>query len=173
MYQETPKKQPPFTHLTLGIRKVKLSLSLILSEVKQSLVEDDKQLFRRFTMKSILRPRSFGMLILALILAASVYGFAAANTFPDGDTYAGEGSANILGYAVTNVTYGLTTADADPSDIDQVTFTLNAAASDAYVSFDGGSTWSPCSISGGTSVTCSPLSIPVLGASSLGVIAVD
>ena len=124
-------------------------------------------------MKSILRPRSFGTIVLALILAASVYGFAAANTFPDGDTYAGEGSTAILGYAVSNVTYGLTTADADPSDIDQVTFTLNAAASSAYVSFDGGTTWTSCSISGGTSVTCSPLSISVLGASSLGVIAVD
>lgn len=124
-------------------------------------------------MKSILRPRSFGMLVLALILAASVYGFAAANTFPDGDTYAGEGSTNILGYAVTNVTYGLTTADADPSDIDQVTFTLNAAASSAYVSFDGGTSWVSCSISGGTSVTCAGLNVGVLGASSLGVIAVD
>ena len=123
-------------------------------------------------MKSILRPRSFGMLVLALILSASVYGFAAANTFPDGDTYAGEGSANILGYAVTNVTYGLTTADSDPSDIDQVTFTLNAAASSAYVSFDGGA-WTLCSISGGTSVTCSGLNVAVLGAGSLGVIAVD
>ena len=124
-------------------------------------------------MKSILRPRSFGMLVLALILAASVYGFAAANTFPDGDTYAGEGSTNILGYAVTNVTYGLETSDSDPSDIDQVTFTLNAAASSAYVSFDGGSNWDSCSISGGTNVTCSGLSIPVLTAGSLGVIAVD
>ena len=123
-------------------------------------------------MKSILRPRSFGMLVLALILSASVYGFAAANTFPDGDTYAGEGSANILGYAVTNVTYGLMTADSDPSDIDQVTFTLNAAASSAYVSFDGGA-WTLCSISGGTSVTCSGLDVAVLGAGSLGVIAVD
>jgi hypothetical protein len=112
------------------------------------------------------------MLILALILSASVYGFAAANTFPDGDTYAGEGSANIVGYAVTNVTYGLTTADADPSDIDQVTFTLNAAASSAYVSFNGGA-WTLCSISGGTSVTCSGLAVPVLTAASLGVIAVD
>ena len=124
-------------------------------------------------MKSILLPRSLGMLVLALILAASVYGFAAANIFPDGDTYAGEGSTNILGYAVTNVTYGLTSADTDPSDIDQVTFTLNAAASSAFVSFDGGSSWSTCSISGGTSVTCSGLSVGVLGASSLGVIAVD
>jgi hypothetical protein len=113
------------------------------------------------------------MLVLALILSASVYGFAAANTFPDGDTYAGEGSANILGYAVSNVTYGLTTADADPSDIDQVTFTLNAAASSAYVSFDGGASWTSCSISGGTSVTCSALNVAVLGAGSLGVIAVD
>ena len=123
-------------------------------------------------MKSILRPRSFGMLVLALILSASVYGFAAANTFPDGDTYAGEGSANIVGYDVTNVNYGLTTADTDPSDIDQVTFTLNAAASSAYVSFNGG-TWTSCSISGGTNVTCSGLNVAVAGATSLGVIAVD
>ena len=113
------------------------------------------------------------MLVLALILAASVYGFAAANTFPDGNTYAGEGSTNILGYAITNVTYGLTTADTDPSDIDQVTFTLDAAASSAHVSFDGGTSWDSCSISGGTSVTCSGLNIAVLTASSLGVIAVD
>ncbi|TET33626.1 MAG: hypothetical protein E3J69_07565 [Anaerolineales bacterium] len=124
-------------------------------------------------MKSILRPRSFGMLILALILAASVYGFAAANTFPDGDTYAGEGSTNILGYAVSNVTYGLTSADTDPSNIDQVTFTLDAAASSAYVSFDGGTNWYSCVISGGTSVTCAGLNVAVLGANSLGVIAVD
>ena len=122
-------------------------------------------------MKKLLRPRSFGMITLALILAATVYGFAAANTFPDGDTYAGEGNTGILGYQVTNVVYGLQVGDTDPSSIDQVTFTLNAAASEAYVSFDG-SSWTSCSISGGTSVTCS-VSQGVAAAANLYVIAAD
>ncbi|MDF1501098.1 MAG: hypothetical protein P1P76_11575 [Anaerolineales bacterium] len=122
-------------------------------------------------MKKILRPRSFGMIVLALILAATVYGFAAANTFPDGDTYAGEGSTKILGYAVTNVSYGLTTVDLDPSDIDQVTFTLDAAASSAYVSFDVGLNWTSCTISGGTSVSCVGLNVKVLPAAELTIVA--
>jgi len=112
------------------------------------------------------------MLIIALILAASVYGFAAANTVPD--TYAGDGSGSISGYTITNVVYGLTTADSDPTDIDQISFTLSAAASEVYVSFDGGTSWTDCSggISG-TSVTCTGLAESVAGASSLRVIAVD
>jgi hypothetical protein len=122
-------------------------------------------------MKNVLRPRSFGMLIIALILAASVYGFAAANTVPD--TYAGDGSGTISGYTISNVAYGLTTSDSDPSDIDQVSFDLSTAASEAYVSFDGGTSWATCTISGGTSVTCSGLNIGVAGAASLRVIAVD
>lgn len=123
-------------------------------------------------MKTILRPRSFGMLVLVLILAAAVYGFAAANTVPD--TYAGDGSGNILGYTISNVAYGLTAGgDTDPTTIDECTFTLNNAATTVYVSFDGGTTWSSCGISGGTSVTCSGLSESVAGANSLRVIAVD
>lgn len=47
-------------------------------------------------MKSILLPRSIGMLILALILAASVSGFAAANTVPAHK--AGDGEGVITGY---------------------------------------------------------------------------
>jgi hypothetical protein len=112
------------------------------------------------------------MIILALILAATVYGFAASNSMP-ASTYAGEGQTSILGYTVSNVVYGLTTADSDPSDIDQVTFDLNAAASSAYVSFDGGTSWDPCSISGGTAVTCSGLSVGVDTAATFAVIAVD
>lgn len=123
-------------------------------------------------MKNILRPRSFGMIVLALILAATVYGFAASNTMP-ASTYAGEGSTGISGYDVSNVTYGLTTADSDPSDIDQVTFDLDAAASYAYVSFDGGGSWDSCTISGGTAVTCASLSVAVDTANAFAVIAVD
>ena len=64
-------------------------------------------------MKNVLRPRSFGMLVIALILAASIYGFAAANTVPG--TSAGDGSGAISGYTVSNIVYGLN-SDGDPSD---------------------------------------------------------
>lgn len=114
------------------------------------------------------RPRNTGLVLLALILAAAVYGFAAANTVPD--TYAGDGSGTILGYTVSNVAYDLYT-DGIPSDIDSVSFTLNAAAGQAFVSFDGGTNWDSCVISGGTSVTCSGLSESVAAASSLRVVA--
>ncbi len=120
-------------------------------------------------MKSILRPRSFGMLVLALILAASVYGFAAANTVPA--TYAGDGSGAISGYTITNVVYDLN-GDSDPTDIDGVDFTLNAAASEVHITLDG-ATWTSCSISGGTSVSCTGLSQSVLAAANLRVIAAD
>jgi len=119
-------------------------------------------------MRKITRPRTIGLVLLSLILAAAVYGFAAANTVPD--TYAGDGSGNILGYTVSSIAYTLT-SDGDPSDIDQVAFTLSAAAGQAYVSFDGGVSWSSCTISGGTSVTCSGLSQSVLAATSLRVVA--
>jgi len=120
-------------------------------------------------MKQALRPRSLGGLILALILGATVYGFAAANTVPD--TYAGDGQGTILGYTVSNVVYNLN-ADGNPADIDAVTFTLNAAASEVHISFDGGTSWSSCTPAG-VNVTCSGLSQSVLAANSLRVVAAD
>jgi len=104
-------------------------------------------------MHRALRLRTLGVVILTLILSAAVYGFAAANIVPD--TYAGDGDGDILGYTVSNVAYNLM-VDGDPSDIDTVTFTLSAAAGQAYISFDGGANWTTCVIAGGTSVTCTP-----------------
>jgi hypothetical protein len=121
-------------------------------------------------MKNVLRPRSFGMLVIALILAASIYGFAAANTVPG--TSAGDGSGAISGYTVSNIAYSLYT-DLDPSDIDSVSFTLSSAATVAYISFDDGTSWTSCTISGGTSVTCSGLSELVEFADSLRVVAAN
>jgi len=120
-------------------------------------------------MKQALRLRSLGGLILALILAAAVYGFAAANTVPD--TYAGDGQGTILGYTVSNIAYSLN-ADGNPSDIDSVTFTLDAVASEVHISFDGGTSWSSCTPAG-VNVTCSGLNQAVLSAASLRVVAAD
>lgn len=119
-------------------------------------------------MQHLTRPRNTGLVLLTLILAAAVYGFAAANTVPD--TYAGDGAGTILGYTVSNVAYDLNT-DGNPSDIDEVSFTLSAAAGQAFVSFDGGTTWNTCTISGGTSVTCGTLSESVTTAASLRIVA--
>jgi hypothetical protein len=119
-------------------------------------------------MRHITRPRNIGLVLLALILAAAVYGFAAANTVPD--TYAGDGSGTILGYTVTNVAYSLN-GDGNPSDIDSVSFTLSAPAGQAYISFDGGTNWDSCTISGGTAVTCGSLNESVAGAASLRIVA--
>ncbi|HET7009296.1 MAG TPA: hypothetical protein VFI11_00850 [Anaerolineales bacterium] len=120
-------------------------------------------------MSRVLRLRNVGALILALILSAAVYGFAAANVVPD--TYAGDGNGAILGYTVSNVVYTLD-GNGDPSDIDEVSFTLDAAASEAFVSFDGGTTWTTC-VPAGMNVTCSGLSQSVLAAANLRIVAAD
>jgi hypothetical protein len=123
-------------------------------------------------MKNILRPRSFGMLILVLILAAAVYGFANANTVPA--SYAGDGENSISGYTVTNLSYDIYT-DTDPSDIDGIDFTLSANAGQVYVSFDGGTSWQDCSPgTPSASISCTlGTPITVLSATQLRIVAAD
>lgn len=130
-------------------------------------------------MKTILRPRSVGMLVLVLILAAAVYGFAAANTVPA--TSAGDGDNAVNGYTITNLDFDLQDGDTDPSDIDTVTFTLGADASEAYIAFsaDGGTTWSSwisCTISGtgaSTAASCTSVNYSVASANRFRVIAAE
>jgi len=102
-------------------------------------------------------------------LAAGTYAFTATNTVPSSN--AGSGSNTISGYTITNVQYQLNATT--PSDIDSVSFTLSAPASQARVKIvQASSTYTTCSISGGTSVTCnfSP-DIAVASADELSVIA--
>lgn len=124
-------------------------------------------------MSKIFRPRSFGMIILVLILAAAVYGFAAGITVPD--TYAGEGTGTIGGYIASSINFTLNPAS--PSTITQVDFYLDAAADTAYVSFNNGSTWpGTCATTAngpGTDVSCTGLSEGVVGANSLTILASD
>ena len=122
-------------------------------------------------MKKLLRPRSFGMITLALILAATVYGFAASNTVPG--TYAGDGDNTISGYTVSNVSYSVY-SDNDPTDIDGISFDLDANAGEVYVSFDGGTSWTDCSPgSPASSISCTGFSESVLGASQLRIVATN
>jgi len=71
----------------------------------------------------ILRPRILVMFALALILAVSAYGFAAANTIAD--TALGDGNSTVSGFAVDNVAYTLNATD-NPSTITSVSFDLTA-----------------------------------------------
>jgi hypothetical protein len=68
----------------------------------------------------ILRPRIVVMFALALILAVSAYGFAAANVVPD--SLAGSGEGTVSGYWIETVNYGLNATD--PTDIDSVAIDL-------------------------------------------------
>lgn len=95
------------------------------------------------------RSRFFVLVILALVLGAAVYGFAAANTVPDNN--AGEGEGVISGYTVSNIDYTLNSSD--PTAFSQVAFDLvlagggNApATTEVYVGIGDGSTtdWATC-----------------------------
>jgi len=91
------------------------------------------------------------LVVMALVLSAATYGFAAANTVPDG--VAGEGQGAISGYTVSNVVYTLDSSD--PTQFDSVAFTLDANASDVYAGVGNGTViyWASCS-GGPTSFTC-------------------
>ena len=69
------------------------------------------------------RSRIIGILVVAAALATGAYAFTATNTVPDSS--AGSGSGTISGYTVSAIAYQLNATT--PSNIDSMTFTLNAA----------------------------------------------
>jgi hypothetical protein len=123
-------------------------------------------------MKRQLRKRPV-RLAIALVavgaIASGAYAFMASNTVPT--SYAGDGQGTISGFVVSSVHYAL---DTDPTKMDSVAFTLDHPAGDVRVSLDHGTSWTTCSVSGGTGVTCtfgSPEA--VLPADQLRVVAVS
>lgn len=115
------------------------------------------------------RRRSVGALVVAVALATGVYAFTATNTVPASN--AGSGSGTISGYTVSGIQYTLNATT--PSNIDSMTFTLNASASQVRAKIVSGSTsYTTCSVSGGVNVTCdfSP-DVDITTADQLSVIA--
>jgi hypothetical protein len=107
--------------------------------------------------------------LLLFVLAGATYAFAATNTFPETAGYAGDGSATISGYAVTNIQY--TTSG---ENLTGVSFDLNASASNVQASVVAGGTLVLCSDSGtGKSWSCTFTGVTVLDAVSLRVVAVQ
>ncbi len=100
----------------------------------------------------LLTVRRLGLAALLAAVATAAYGVAAANTVPA--SRAGDGSASVSGYTVTNVHYTLDSIN--PQQLAAVTFTISPAVPGTgtiRVSTDGGATWTaPCTT--GTSITC-------------------
>ena len=108
----------------------------------------------------LLRPRTFVVAAVAMLLSGGAYAFTASNTVAA--TTAGNGSGTISGYTVSGVTYTLSTASpgtAASPVITGVSFTLSAEAVAANVSavISGSSStsedYNPCTNSGGTTTS--------------------
>jgi hypothetical protein len=115
------------------------------------------------------KSRLLGALVVAGALATGAYAFTATNTVPDSTAGAGDGT--ISGYTVSAIAYQLNATT--PTDVDSVTFTLNANATTAKAKIVSGSTtYTACTIAGGVNVTCnfSP-DIAITTADQLSVIA--
>ena len=126
---------------------------------------------------SILRlfnSRNLILLLPTLIVAVSVYAFAAANVVPESG--AGDGTGTISGYTASNITYD-TNDDGDPSTLDEVTFDLAATAgasapTEVFVEVDAGSNnWYSCSVVAGSTWGCTITGTNTVDADALNVVA--
>ncbi|MEW6285043.1 MAG: hypothetical protein AB1509_02345 [Chloroflexota bacterium] len=113
--------------------------------------------------------KMFVVVLLALVFATAAFAFAATNTVPG--TYAGEGAGTVSGYTVTNVVYNLNATNA--SNIDSVSFTLNAPASIVKVRLVTTGSFYTCTNTSGFNWTCNTTSpqATVAAADELRVIA--
>ncbi len=118
------------------------------------------------------RSSKFLAVVLILILATTAFAFAATNTVPV--TRAGEGVSVTTGYTVTNVVYHLNATT--PSDIDSLTFTLNAAASNVQIRLVTTGSYYSCSATNAptnTNWNCTTAGATVSAADELRVIATE
>jgi hypothetical protein len=123
------------------------------------------------------KAKSIGMILIILVAAAAIYGFAAANTVPDSG--AGDGSGTIYGYAITNIVYNLNATN--PGNIDSVEFDIDDLGGvlgdpgTVVIELESGAgTWYTCTVASGhaTCDTTTPAQ-DVLSATELRVVAVD
>lgn len=113
--------------------------------------------------------RRLAVLAIFAIVAVSAFGFAASNTVPG--SKAGDGTGGITGYTVSNIHYVF---DANnPAEIDEVHFTLDAAAATVRAAINGTNS-SSCTNTGGNNWECTmPAGVTVNAATQLRVVAAD
>ena len=102
--------------------------------------------------KSTARLQYFAIILFILIFAVSAYASAATNTVAN--SKAGDGSGSVSGFDITAIDYSLDPAD--PTDIDQVVFTLDTAPVNGpvYIQLNSvAGTWFSCTVAG-TTATC-------------------
>lgn len=113
--------------------------------------------------------KMFVSVLMVLVFATAAFAFAATNTVPA--SYAGEGASVTSGYTITNVVYNLNATTA--SNVDSVTFTLNAAASTVKVRLVTTGSYYSCTNTSGTNWSCATTSpqVTVSAADELRVVA--
>lgn len=109
----------------------------------------------------------FFIVLIVLVFATSAFAFAASNTVPA--SFAGEGASVTSGYTVTNVVYNLNATT--PSNIDSVTFTLNAAASTVKVRLVTAGSYVTCTNPSGNNWSCPTAGSTVAAADEFRVVA--
>jgi hypothetical protein len=106
-------------------------------------MQKEKTMFRNF--------KALFVVLLIVVVGVAAYAFAAANTVPN--TRAGAGSGTVSGYTVSNVVYNLN--NTDPTLLDSVNFTLDAAATTVKIRLvSSSSTWYSCTVVSGNNWTC-------------------
>jgi hypothetical protein len=118
------------------------------------------------------RARQLAVLALVLIMGATAYAFAAANTVPASG--AGDGHSVISGYTVTNVTYTLNATT--PTNIDSVKFNIAptgsaSAPTTVKAKLVTAGSWFGCTIVSGTQWSCTTTGVTALAADNLQIVA--
>jgi archaellin len=109
----------------------------------------------------------FAIVLIVLVFATTAFAFAASNTVPA--SYAGEGASVTSGYTVTSVAYNLNATT--PSNIDSVTFTLNAAAGTVKIRLVTAGSYYSCTNTGGNNWSCTTAGATVNAADEFRVVA--
>ena len=111
--------------------------------------------------------KMFFIVLIVLVFATSAFAFAATNTVPA--TYAGEGASTTSGYTVSSVVYNLNATT--PSNIDNVTFALNAAASNVKIRLVTTGSYFTCTNTAGFNWSCTTAGVTVAAADEFRVVA--
>lgn len=134
---------------------------------EQNIFQKELNMFHSRTFRSIV------ILIVALVFASTAFAMANSNSFETDPTMAGDGSTGISGYYVSAIHYNLYSSD--PSLIESVQFTLDAAATDVRAGIDGTYATSCSNGGSGNDWTCdfdtTSNTVPVSSAANLQVIA--
>ena len=127
--------------------------------------------------RKYVNPRILFVLLIAMIFATAVYGFAAANTVPDSG--AGDGAGKISGYTVSKIQYTLNKEN--PQLLSQVMFAISAdieevATGKVRVRLDADSSnWYDCKLDNGQAICdlATGNKVEVVDADELRVVAVS